>query len=51
MKLKLIQTRIPDKALVKIEKLAAREGLSNAAWLRQQILKLVGVDGLGRETK
>lgn len=37
---KLVQTRLPDIVGKWIEKLAKREGLSVAAWLRNHLIKL-----------
>ena len=44
---KLIQTRLPKRAFDEVVKRAAKDGSSVATWLRQVVLRVVGVDGTG----
>lgn len=48
---KLLQTRVPDEAHAEVERLAAVAGVSAATWLRQAVLKAIGMNGLGQKVK
>lgn len=44
---RLVQTRIPEKAFDEATRMAAEAGVSLAAWLRGLVLQATGVNGLG----
>ena len=49
MKQKLMQTRVPEPACDEAERRAAAAGISQAAWLRQLVLRETGFDGNGKK--
>jgi len=49
--LKLMQTRVPERAYEEAERLAREEGVTLAAWLRRLVLSTTHVDGTGKKIK